>query len=620
MPNKMKPICPPKDLVNIGIVGSGKMGSGIFNLLSSFPVEITVCSRSKENACLMEQRFFKKTRRSLRRGTIAENEFEKKINSVKFTDQWENLANCDLIIETTVESPEIKRNAFNRLKNVVGKDTILTTNTSSLSITKMAQETGLGNRLCGLHFFHPVPLVDLVEIIVTGETPTKTVATLKEFCKKIGRTSIIVKDSPGSLINMILSHLYFEALFILEEGLALPSRVDNLARKHFYIGPCESLDSIGIDFFVKALKNMASLDNRLFDNDDLPAVIKHAENDLGGNINPYFPDLLKKLISENRLGKKVNQGIYLYDGGKMMDDHTNYYLNPSNLLHRKGIDDKKKTEEIISERLLFSIFSGVLRAQETNAASCRDIDLGVKQILQMCNGPFELMRRLGKETVNEGLENLSIRANIFSRKPCFFKSDYLSNHIDPMEILEVSYQKVTKFDAYRCTIETMSINGKKRRATYRYLYQSPGNIRIELTGPFKRGSVIVIRNDGKIMAKPGGILSFMTVELKQDSPYLIEITGKSAIESSWPYLFCKAKKMAPDAIESHAKHIEYRSRQAYEIDTIFKGTEYDRIRMIIDKEGPVLFMEYFFQDILKSSVSWEQIEINPEVNADTFDL
>jgi 3-hydroxybutyryl-CoA dehydrogenase len=603
--------------MNIGIVGFGKMGSGIFNLLSRLPFEITVWTRFENNIHSIQQKFIRKTGRSLKRGAITEKEYEVKINSVRFTNQWEHLAQCDIVIESAAESLAIKQMIFNVLKTVVGPNTIFTTNTSSLSIKQITQQTGLKSRLCGLHFFHPVAFIDLVEIIVTDDTPPEVESALKSLCKTIGKHSIVVKDAPGSLMNIILSSMYMEALYILEEGLALPSHVDELARKYFYIGPCESLDVIGIDFYIKAVENVLSVNNHLI-SQDIKSYPEKKTSKIKSESSVFpIPYLLKKLIAENRLGKKVNQGLYLYEGGRMADDNGKFYLNPD---ISPLTEVQQNHDEIISRRLLFSIFKGALYGLEQQLATYEDINSGLGHLLQMACGPFEMIRRMDKEKAIAGVEFFSKRLNSCLQQisPLYAKQSLLKEK--PESILKRSQQKIKNLKAYRCLIETITKNSSEIKANYRYLYQTPGNIRIETIGPSQRGSVLVVLHNGKITARPGGLLAFMKVELTPDSPYLKGITGESAIESSWLHLFAEAEKMTPYVTASRATLVEYKSRQAYEIDTWLEGAAYDRIRMIIDKDGPVLYIEHFVANQLKRSVRWEQIEINPPIAKDSFEV
>jgi len=219
---------------------------------------------------------------------------------------------------------------------------------------------------------------------------------LLDFCKGIGKQTITVYDSPGSMINLILVHYYVEALYILEEGRALPSDIDALSRKYFYIGPCESLDVIGIDFFVDAIKQIMDW---FFDSSG-------EENKTISDIREgYFvPYLFDRLISEKRLGKKVSKGIYLYNKDKPIDDVPEFYLNPA---YGRPPDIEKNTEELIENRLLYSVFSGCLYCLEKGLSSWEEMDLGIKEVLIMKDGPFTMMQRIGKDKLKENFDFLA---------------------------------------------------------------------------------------------------------------------------------------------------------------------------------------------------------------------
>lgn len=390
--------------MNIGIIGYGKMGSGIFRLLSSKPHNITVVARSEEKANQYENRFFKALERSFKRGALAEEEFSRQKESLKFTHRMEDLASAELVTEAAVEDYQEKVEIFRKLESVVDKNTLLVTNTSSISIKNLAQALDHRHRFCGLHFFYPVMLVDLVEIIRSPDTPIDLVDFLKDFCQRIGKKPIVVYDAPGSVINAILAYCYAEALYILEEGLALPSKVDELAKRSFYIGPCESMDVIGIDFFIGALENAAT-----------PGSIspirwtEHPQTELssavtGGREGFFVPHLFRKLISENRLGKKVSKGIYVYERDKPVDDRPEFYVDPARFDLSEQMRD---LEDLVHKRLLYAIFNGSLYSLKRGMSSMEELDLGVKEVLHMKAGPFMTMREIGAQKLREEFDFLT---------------------------------------------------------------------------------------------------------------------------------------------------------------------------------------------------------------------
>ena len=243
-------------------------------------------------------------------------------------------------------------------------------------------------------------LINLVEIIRCADTPDGLVKFLMHFCEGIGKQTITVYDSPGSTINLILVHYYVEALYLLEEGRALPSNIDALARKYFYIGPCESLDVIGIDFFVDAIKQIMDW---FYDSSG------QEDKTISDIREGYFvPYLFDRLISEKRLGKKVSKGIYLYNKDKPIDDLPEFYLNPA---YGRPSGTHEKTEELIANRLLYSVFSGCLYCLEKGLSTLEEIDKGIKEVLLMKDGPITMMQQIGRAKLEENFDFLAYHAS-----------------------------------------------------------------------------------------------------------------------------------------------------------------------------------------------------------------
>ena len=201
---------------------------------------------------------------------------------------------------------------------------------------------------------------------------------LTDFCKGLGKHPIIVYDAPGSVINATLTAYYLEGLYILEQGLALPSKIDTLGKRFFYIGPCESLDVIGIDLVIEVLERT-----------------KYTEIEKGLCI----PDVLYKLSAAKRMGKKISQGIFLYQGMDAKDDALEFYTNPQQTHSYKNSDS---SELFLAQRLLYAIFKGVLDWFAKGGGSKADLNLGIKEVLGMQEGPFSMMESIGVEKLEEG--------------------------------------------------------------------------------------------------------------------------------------------------------------------------------------------------------------------------
>jgi len=377
--------------MNVGLVGYGKMGAGIFRLLAGRDFGTVVHGRDQNKCCEHAERYFKSLERAVKRGRLAPDEYDAKLRSIKFTADYADLAHCDLVIESAVEDQATKLEIFRRLEDVTRPDAALVTNTSSLSISQMAAHLVHPERFCGLHFFYPVPLIDLVEIIRTDSAPSQLIERLRALAAALGRKSITVKDAPGSMINAILGYYYIESLYVLEEGKMGPSAIDRLAKRFFYVGPCESMDMIGTDFLVDALKRSATPGSicplRWDLNPDGSVMAETA-----ASADSFFaPALLTRLLAAGRLGRKTGRGIYLYQNEKPHDDELGFYHSPK----APYLAPRWQTEEMISLRLLHAVLNGSLQCLAKGMASAEDIDIGVREILQMKDGPFTLMETMG---------------------------------------------------------------------------------------------------------------------------------------------------------------------------------------------------------------------------------
>jgi len=392
------------DQTHIGIVGYGKMGASIFKWLAQRYFPITVLLRSEQKAIHHRNSFFKLLNRFSRRGVISDRELQRRKQAVTFTHHPEDMASARLLIETIEENYDTKVKILRDLESVIAQDAYLTTNTSSLGIHELALQLKEAGRFCGLHFFHPFMLINFIEIIKWEGTSSQTIHFMKDFCSHIDRKAVVVHDAPGSVINSILVYYYLEALYILEEGCALPSKIDGIAKKYFYIGPCESMDVIGIDFFVAALARSVTGEKMIPDSSQksFSARIEYKNHQEMRGF--YSPSLFDKLLSAGRLGKKVAKGIYLYQKDRPVDDLPEYYLNAKG---NKPGEPATTSDDTLAKRLLFSIFNGMLHYHNNSSGTIKDLDYGVKEALQMNNGPLAMMQRLGKSRLKNDFEFLS---------------------------------------------------------------------------------------------------------------------------------------------------------------------------------------------------------------------
>ena len=215
--------------MKVGLVGYGKMGRGIFSLLSDAPLEVAVLVRDPAKADRNNRRLERRLRRAANSEILDEADLADRLAGLRFTSSWKDLRDCGLVIETVTEDYETKIEVLGRAERTVSPEAVITSNSSSLSTTRMAERLRDPARFCGFHFFHPIQLTSVVEIITSRDTAAGTVDFLRRVSREIGRTPLVVKDLAGSCINVALTCHSCEALYVLEQGLALPSRIDAIA-------------------------------------------------------------------------------------------------------------------------------------------------------------------------------------------------------------------------------------------------------------------------------------------------------------------------------------------------------------------------------------------------------
>lgn len=190
-------------------------------------------------------------------------------------------------------------------------------------------------------------------------------------------------------------------------------------------------------------------------------------------------------------------------------------------------------------------------------------------------------------------------------------------------IIEQMLKKVQALKSYRCVMDLYGYEKGKKEARQLYLYRAPGDIRIEQIGLFQTGSVVVVRSDGRVRARGGGLLSPFKVDLDKNSKQLIGITGDSAVGSDWQSILLRTKRDWSFVVKAEYKPVIMMSLDlsgAYQIDTLLKNQPFDQARLILREDGPILLLERFKNKKLINRVEWNNIELNPEVRDSDFEL
>jgi 3-hydroxybutyryl-CoA dehydrogenase len=278
---------------SIAVVGSGTMGNGIAQVCATAGYAVSLIDVVP--AAL--EKGLETIRRSLsklaEKGRISSAQAGGALAAITPAGELAAAAGADLVIEAATENPELKLKIFHDLDELAKPDAILASNTSSISLTKIAGATRRPDKVVGMHFMNPVPLMSLVEVIRALGTSDATVAVILEVCRKLGKTPVEAKDSPGFISNRILCPMINEAIFALQDGVGTPEAIDTVLKlgMNHPMGPLTLCDLIGLDVVLY--------------------VMEVLQRDLGED--KYRPaPLLRRMVDAGYLGRKSGQGFYKY--------------------------------------------------------------------------------------------------------------------------------------------------------------------------------------------------------------------------------------------------------------------------------------------------------------------
>lgn len=278
---------------NIGIVGAGTMGSGISQVAALTGYDIVMQDVSDEVTSRGLGTIDKSLQRLVDREKITADAKDAAIRKISTTTDLSDLADCDLVIEAATENMDLKLDLFEEIDKVSRPETIIASNTSSLSLTKLASVSNRPDKVIGMHFFNPVPMMALVEIIRALQTSDDTFTTVDELTRELGKTPVSVKDSPGFVVNRMLVPMINEAVFILYEGIASADEIDaamKLGAGH-PMGPLALADMIGIDVCLYVMNILLE--------------------EFGDSKFRPCP-LLKQMVDAGYLGRKSAKGFFDY--------------------------------------------------------------------------------------------------------------------------------------------------------------------------------------------------------------------------------------------------------------------------------------------------------------------
>ena len=281
----------------VGVIGAGQMGNGIAHVAALAGFDVVLNDVSSERLKSGMATVNGNLSRQVAKNVITEDAKAKALGRITLTETLEGVADCDLVIETAVEKEEVKRKLFHDLCAILRPEALIASNTSSISITRLASTTDRPERFIGIHFMNPVPVMELVELIRGIATDDSTFEASKEFVAKLGKQVAVSEDFPAFIVNRILLPMINEAIYTLYEGVGNVEAIDNAMRlgAHHPMGPLELADFIGLD---TCLSIMQVLHEGLADSKYRPCP------------------LLVKYVEAGWLGRKAQRGFYDYRGPK----------------------------------------------------------------------------------------------------------------------------------------------------------------------------------------------------------------------------------------------------------------------------------------------------------------
>lgn len=356
----------------IGVIGAGTMGSGIAQLAASFGHKVVLFDTNTAIVSAAIGRLEKSLEALVQKGKITDEAAKNTIANIHVASSFTEFKDCGLVIEAVIEELTVKQDIFKKLEEIASADCVLATNTSSLSVTSIASACNKSGRVIGIHFFNPAPLMPLVEIIPGIASDKEIMLSAKELVDSWKKTTVIVKDTPGFIVNRVARPFYGEAIRIYEEGIADFATIDWVMKEigGFKMGPFELMDFIGNDINFKVTETVWT---QLFFDDR------------------YKPSLTQKRLYEAGFwGRKKGRGYYSYAEGAIMPE-------------------PKKNTALAGEifmRIISMLINEAYDALYLRIASQQDLELAMTRGVNYPKGLIQWSEEIGVKRVLNKLEEL----------------------------------------------------------------------------------------------------------------------------------------------------------------------------------------------------------------------
>ena len=369
----------------VGVVGAGTMGRGIAQLAALGGYETALYDPLPGVAEAGTAALGEALDKGVARGRWSAQEAESAAQRVQPAQDPAGLAGCELAIEAAPERLELKRDIFTQLAETLGPEAVLASNTSSLRISEIAEGVPHPERVVGMHFFNPPPLMKLVEIVAAERSSERALAAGTEVGERMGRTPIRAKDSPGFVANRLARPFSLESLRILGDGIADAATIDRIVRLGggFRMGPFELLDLIGLDVNLEIARSFFAQ---------------------GGEVERWRPSpIQEQLVAEGRFGRKSGHGYYDYSEERQPDPDLG--INAPTLDPEQLAKIDPAAEQILP-RLFAQIANEAAFALEEKIASPADMDTAMKLGFNWPLGPLEITELIGPQRALDLLQNI----------------------------------------------------------------------------------------------------------------------------------------------------------------------------------------------------------------------